>query len=191
MIELRQAISNLISATDNELDGFLELCYKKSFSKKTILSDDNDYIKEVYFIRSGLLRVKVIDIEGNNHTIHFASENQFIADYRAFLTNSKSKYQLEALENTDTMVLPKKALEWGYKNMKEGEKLGRLIAEQYFIYLDSRIEHLYTLSPIQRYDLMKDIFPNIHNRVPQHMIASYLGITPIHLSRIKKDSSKL
>jgi len=90
------------------------------------------------------------------------------------------------MENTEVIVMPRKATEWGYANMQEGEKLGRLIAEYYFVYLDTRIQHLYTLSPIERYSLMNKIFPNIHNRVPQHMIASYLGITPIHLSRIKK-----
>jgi hypothetical protein len=53
---------------------------------------------------------------------------------------------------------------------------------------ERRIQHLYTLSPIERFALMNEIFPNIHNRVPQHMIASYLGITPIHLSRIKSQA---
>ena len=90
------------------------------------------------------------------------------------------------MENTKVIVIPRTAIEWGYSNLQEGEKLGRLIAEYYFIYLDTRIQHLYTLSPLERYNLMSKIFPNIHNRVPQHMIASYLGITSIHLSRLKK-----
>lgn len=94
------------------------------------------------------------------------------------------------MEPTEVTVLPKEAIGWGYDHLQEGQKLGRLIAEFYFTYLDERIEHLYTLSPIQRYELMNQIFPNIHNRVPQHMIASYLGITPIHLSRIKREDIK-
>lgn len=84
------------------------------------------------------------------------------------------------------IVLPRQSIEWGYTNLQEGQKLGRLIAEYSFIYLDSRIQHMYTLTPLERYQLMSDIFPEIHNRVPQHMIVSYLGITPIHLSRIKR-----
>ena len=91
------------------------------------------------------------------------------------------------MEDTKVAVMPRNAIEWGYSHLREGEKLGRLIAEYYFVYLDTRIQHLYTLSPIERYNLMGEIFPNIHNRVPQHMIASYLGITPIHLSRIKRN----
>ncbi|HMP92016.1 MAG TPA: hypothetical protein PKD90_04040, partial [Phnomibacter sp.] len=84
------------------------------------------------------------------------------------------------------IVLPRSAIDWGYAHLAQGQKLGRLIAEYYFIYQDNRIKNLYTRTPRQRYDAMSDIFPNIHNRVPQHMIASYLGITPVHLSRLKR-----
>jgi len=178
----------MIAISDEEADKFMSLCYRKLFKKKELLSDDDRYIDEVYFIEKGILRVKITDLEGREHTTHFAIENQFIADYNAFLTKKKSRYQLEAMENTDVIVMPRAAIEWGYANLQEGEKLGRLIAEYYFLYLDTRIQHLYTLLPIERYNLMSEIFPNIHNRVPQHMIASYLGITPIHLSRIKKAS---
>ncbi len=186
MITLKNAIKEMITISEKESDAFMSFCYRRSFKKKAILSDDDKFIDEVYFIEKGILRVKIVDLEGREHTTHFAIENQFIADYNAFLTQKKSRYQLEAMEDTEVIVLPRKAIEWGYENMAEGQKLGRLIAEYYFVYLDTRIQHLYTLSPIDRYNLMSEIFPDIHNRVPQHMIASYLGITPIHLSRIKR-----
>lgn len=176
----------MIALSEDEAAQFMDLCYRCTFPKKTLLSDNDRFIDEVYFIEQGLLRVKITDLEGREHTVHFAMENQFIADYNAFITRKKSKYQLEAMEKTEVTVMPRVAIEWGYSNLQEGEKLGRLIAEYYFIYLDTRIQHLYTLSPIERYERMNGIFPNIHNRVPQHMIASYLGITPIHLSRIKR-----
>lgn len=187
---LKGAISQMISISEDEAENFMSRCYRRKFKKKEILSEDYKIIDEVYFIEKGIIRVKIYDLNGTEHTIHFAIENQFIADYRAFLTREKSRYQLEAMEATDVIVLPKDAIEWGYSHLKEGQKLGRLIAEFYFTYLDTRIEHLYTLSPIERYELMNQIFPNIHNRVPQHMIASYLGITPIHLSRIKREAIK-
>lgn len=97
-----------------------------------------------------------------------------------------SLYSLQTLEETQVVVLPRSAIEWGYKNLMEGQKMGRLIAEFYFIYQDDRIKNTYARTPKQRYDNIEDVFPNIHNRVPQHMIASYLGITPVHLSRLKK-----
>jgi pectate lyase len=86
------------------------------------------------------------------------------------------------------IILPRKSIEWGYSNMQEGQKLGRLIAEFYFIYHDNRIKNLYARTPLERYNALAEVFPNIHNRVPQHMIASYLGITPVHLSRLKKNN---
>ena len=181
----------MISLSEVEAKGLMGFCYENSFKKKSLLSEDDKFIDEVYFIRKGILRVKIIDLDGKEHTTHFAIEGQFIADYNAFLTRKKSRYQLEAMEDTEVIVLPRAGIDWGYEQMKEGEKLGRLIAEYYFIYLDTRIQHLYTLSPIERYELMNEIFPNIHNRVPQHMIASYLGITPIHLSRIKRQAEKV
>ena len=188
MLQLKNVLRQMIQISDEELEAFTGLCYKKAFKRKALLSQEAKFITEVYFIKKGIIRVKLDDLGGTEHTIHFAIENQFIADYRAFLTLEKSAYQLQALEETETIVIPKSAIEWGYTNLEQGEKLGRLIAEHYFIYLDSRIQHLYTLSPKERYDLMNEIFPNIHNRVPQHMIASYLGITPVHLSRLKSQS---
>ena len=190
METLHTAISEMINISQEEARSFMAKCYRRTFKKKELLSENYKIIDEVYFIEKGIIRVKIYDLNSTEHTIHFAIENQFIADYRAFLTREKSRYQLEALEQTEVIVLSKEAIEWGYQSLEEGEKLGRLIAEFYFTYLDTRIEHLYTLSPMERYELMNQIFPNIHNRVPQHMIASYLGITPIHLSRLKREAIK-
>ena len=86
----------------------------------------------------------------------------------------------------EAVVIPRKAIEWGYQHLKEGDKLGRSIAEYYFIYNDNRIKNIYIVPPKDRYDAIESVFPNIHNRVSQRLIASYLGITPIHLSRLKK-----
>jgi CRP-like cAMP-binding protein len=156
------------------------------FKKNEFLSKPNLYPNEIFFITKGLVRVTILDKEGVDHTIHFALENQFISDYSSFITKSPSIYSLQALEETEVHVLPRSLVEWGYKNMKEGQKLGRLIAEFYFMLQDDRISNMYSRTPKERYDNITKVFPNIHNRVPQHMIASYLGITPIHLSRLKK-----
>lgn len=169
---------------------FLSLLYSKTFKKNEILSAYNLVPKEVFFINKGILRVVISGVDGTEHTIHFALENQFIADYSGFILQQPSMYTLQALEDMEVVVLPRAAIEWGYQNLTEGDKLGRLIAEYYFVYQDTRIKNLYSRTPKQRYDTITDVFPNIHNRVPQHMIASYLGITPVHLSRLKKEDFK-
>lgn len=186
MDQLRNVMKQMISVSDEELDNFLQNTITRSVKRKSVLSQPNTIPNEVFFINKGLIRVLITDSEGIEHTIHFALENQFIADYSNFILKQPSYYSLEALEDSQVVILPRTAIEWGYQNLIDGQKMGRLIAEYYFIYQDERIKNTYVRTAKQRYDNITNVFPNIHNRVPQHMIASYLGITPIHLSRLKK-----
>lgn len=189
MEQIRRAIRQMIKVSDSELDRFLDPCPVKRFDKKEIISRPGVTPNEIFFITSGLIRVFITDKEGTAHTIHFALENQFIADYSCFLLREPSLYTLQTMEACDIVVLPRTAIEWGYQDLTEGQKLGRLIAEYYFVYQDSRIKNTYIRTPKEWYDSITEVFPDIHNRVPQHMIASYLGITPVHLSRLKKAAS--
>lgn len=190
MDAIKQAIKQMIAVSEAEMDGFLSKATKKTFRRLEILSRPDIIPNEIFFINKGLIRTLVTDNKGIEHTIHFALEHQFIADYSNFIQKTRSIYSLQALEETEVIVLPRASIEWGYHHLKEGQKMGRLIAEFYFIYKDDRIKNMYARTPKQRYDSITDVFPNIHNRVPQHMIASYLGITPVHLSRLKKAKSE-
>jgi hypothetical protein len=185
MEQIKQVIKQMIEVSEDELGDFLSLAVTKTFRRQTLLSRPNLIPNEIFFINKGLVRVLITDSEGTEHTIHFALENQFIADYSNFIQNQPSIYSLQTLEETEVVILPRSSIEWGYQNLANGQKMGRLIAEYYFIYQDDRIKNTYIRTPKQRYDNITDVFPNIHNRVPQHMIASYLGISPIHLSRLK------
>lgn len=186
MEQIRQVMKRMISVSEEELNGFLSQTITKTFKRQEIVSQPNAIPNEIFFINRGIIRVLINDNTGTEHTIHFALENQFIADYSNFIKKQVSLYTLQTVEETQVVVLPRSAIEWGYVNLKEGQKMGRLIAEFYFIYQDDRIKNMYARTPKQRYDSISEVFPNIHNRVPQHMIASYLGITPVHLSRLKK-----
>ncbi|MFN3378108.1 MAG: Crp/Fnr family transcriptional regulator [Runella zeae] len=186
MEQLKQVMRQMITVSEGELTDFLSQAITKTFKRQETVSRPNAIPNEIFFINKGLIRVLITDNEGTEHTIHFALENQFIADYSNFIQKQPSLYSLQTLEETQVVVLPRSAIEWGYKNLTEGQKMGRLIAEFYFIYQDDRIKNMYARTPKQRYDNITEVFPNIHNRVPQHMIASYLGITPVHLSRLKK-----
>ena len=192
MEQIRQVMKQMINVSEGELNDFLSQSITKTFKRQETLSRPNTIPNEIFFINKGLIRVLINDNEGTEHTIHFALENQFIADYTNFIQKLPSIYSLQTLEETQVVILPRAAIEWGYQNLNDGQKMGRLIAEYYFIYQDDRIKNMYVRTPKQRYNSITDVFPNIHNRVPQHMIASYLGITPIHLSRLKKtDIEKL
>lgn len=186
MEQIKKVMRQMIDVSEDELKDFLSGAITKTLKRQEILSKPNAIPNEIFFINKGIIRVSITDNEGTEHTIHFALENQFIADYSNFIQQQPSFYSLQTLEETQVVILPRSIIEWGYKNLKEGQKMGRLIAEYYFIYQDDRIKNLYIRTPKERYDNITNVFPNIHNRVPQHMIASYLGITPIHLSRLKK-----
>jgi CRP-like cAMP-binding protein len=186
MEQIKQVVKQMINISEDELNNFLSKAITKTFKRQEILSKPNEIPNEIFFINKGLIRVIINDNEGNEHTIHFALENQFIADYSNYIQKEPSIYSLQSLEETQVIILPRSTIEWGYKNLIDGQKMGRLIAEYYFIYQNNRIKNMYVRSPKHRYDTITEIFPNIHNRVPQHMIASYLGISPIHLSRLKK-----
>ena len=192
MEQIKQVMRHMINVSEVELNDFLGGAISKTFKRQELLSQPDAIPNEIFFINKGIIRVLITDNEGTEHTIHFALENQFIADYANFIQQQPSIYSLQALEETQVLILPRATIEWGYHHLKEGQKMGRLIAEYYFIYQDDRIKNNYIRTPKQRYDSINEVFPNIHNRAPQHMIASYLGITPIHLSRLKKsDFEKL
>lgn len=186
MEQLISAIRAMIAISDAELNHFLTACQVKTFRKQSIISKPGQVPNEIFFIKRGIVRVTILDNQGTEHTIHFALENQFIADYSSFMLLQPALYTLQALEDTEVVVLPRHVIEWGYHHLAQGDRLGRLIAEFYFIYHDNRIKNLYARTPKERYDSITEVFPNIHNRAPQHMIASYLGITPVHLSRLKR-----
>jgi CRP-like cAMP-binding protein len=183
---IKHAIKQMISISDAEMESFLSKAIVKIFKPQEILNKPNKVTNDIYFINKGILRVVIVDTDGEEHTIHFALENQFVSDYSSFMMQTPSISSLQAIEETEVVIIPRESIEWGYANLQEGQKMGRLIAEFYFIYQDNRIINQYARTPKQRYDSITDVFPNIHNRVPQYMIASYLGITPIHLSRLKK-----
>ncbi len=176
----------MIAVSDTEMAGLLENARMRTFRRQENLSLPDYTPNEIFFLNKGMIRVIVTDNKGTAHTIHFAMENQFIADYSSYILRQPSLYTLQAIEETEAVVLPRAAIDWGYRNLAQGDRLGRLIAEFYFIYQDNRIKNLYARTPKERYDTIEEVFPEIHNRAPQHMIASYLGITPVHLSRLKK-----
>jgi CRP-like cAMP-binding protein len=185
MQQIKQVMQQMIAISEEELNSFLDQAITRKVKRQELISRPGYIPNEIFFINKGIIRVAILDNEGIEHTIHFALENQFIADYSSFIQKKSSVYSLQAVEETELVVLPRSAIEWGYLNISEGQKMGRLIAEFYFIYQDDRIKNLYFRTAKERYNSITDIFPNIHNRVPQHMIASYLGITSVHLSRLK------
>ena len=182
--KIRKNFSNYISFGEKEWTGFSSFFKIAEVKKRTILHKDGEISKYLYYINSGLLRVFFIDRNGTERTFHFAFEDTFVTNYESFIKSKPSNYIIQAIENTQIVKIPYSSLVYAYNNIEYGERLGRLLAEEYIFNFTKKIEAIYTKTPLERYLSFNKYYPNIHERIPQHYIASYLNITPVHLSRL-------
>ena len=182
---IKKVISSYIEISDEEWAHYSSKFRVKEFKKKEIILTRGDICRDVFFVLDGLLRLFFIDKSGEEKTFHFSLENTFSADYESFLKKIPSNYSIQALEDTTVILMSFEMLHDGYKSLRNGEKLGRLLAEEYFFIFNDKIQSIYTKTPIERYNNLNKKFPNILQRVPQHHIASYLNISSVHLSRLK------
>ncbi|MFC0776981.1 Crp/Fnr family transcriptional regulator [Flavobacterium sp. HJSW_4] len=155
------------------------------FSRKQMLVNRGEVCGKIFFVASGLLRIYFTDEKGEEKTFHFCMENTFATDYESFLKGVPSSFSIQAVEDSVVLLVSREMLESLYSLLGEGQKLGRLIAEDYFFILNEKIKSIYVNSPMERYKAMNMRFPNLLQRVPQYHIASYLNISPVHLSRLK------
>ncbi len=182
--KIHVAIKSLIEIDDKEWSYYSSLFTTKNYNKKEILLQPDNICDNIFFINKGLLRIFFMDKNGNESTFYFSQENDFAVDYESFLNRTPSNYTIEAMEDTQVVHMSYKMVVDGYNKLRNGEKLGRLLAEKYFIIFSRKIQNIYTKTPYERYQLMNTQFPNIRQRVSQHYIASYLNISSVHLSRL-------
>ncbi len=171
-----------------ERDDLFDLLFShskfKTFQKKEILLSPGREVDTIFFIKDGLIRSYRI-IDGNDITHHFHKENWFATDYQGFLTNSPCKLYFEAVTDCSVYVIKKDVLLSLYEMHHEIERLGRIIAEQAYLQMVERLKSIQTSDLKERYDLLIKKHPHIYKLVPQKHIATYLGVTPQSLSRIK------
>ena len=182
---IHQVISGLIEISDDEWSFYSSMLREKTIKKKEVILVEGSVCKEVFFVNKGLLRIYFVDNKGEEKTFHFALENTLATDYKCLLKGIPSNYSIQAMEDTHVSIMSLEMVQAGYKKLRNGEKLGRLLAEHYFFLFNEKIQSIYTETPLERYDNLTKSFPNIFQRVPQHLIASYLNISSVHLSRLK------
>lgn len=187
--KLNQYIKQFVPMSDAELLVLNEQCHKVHFNKGDIIMKAGERQKSLFFITKGFIRNYVENIKGNIKIYNFRSELMTVTGYALY----NYEDHLKALVNVECLVdcvmieVPLKAIDYVIKNMESGERLGRFMAEMHVIEMLKSVIQRDTKTIIERYNDLEAAFPNIHNRIPQHMIASYLGITPVHLSNLKKN----
>lgn len=138
----------------------------------------------VAFVREGLLRYYVLD-DGLEHTYDFSPEQTFACNYESFLTQTPSTRFIQALEPTTLWRISHNDLGQLYRKLEHGERFGRLVAERLFVDALQKITSFYSESAEGRYSRFLQLFPGLVERIPQYVIASYVGVKPQSLSRIR------
>lgn len=188
LLQLKQILTHLVDIPESEINDALHYFEPVSFQKGEILLSEGQVCKYLYFIISGLTKSYLLN-EGKEYIRQFAAENDFLVDLGSFLSKKKSSFFLQALESTEALKITHEDLEKLFNSSFTFMKLGKIIADRSTINLIKRSVSLVKDDARQRYlDFIKER-PSLVQRVPQFMIASYLGITPESLSRIRKEIS--
>lgn len=161
------------------------LFHKKELNKGEYLLETGNVCRHVFFIEVGLVRYYIND-DGVEQTTYFNKENDFVCDNISFLTQIPSLVNIQALEDSTIWMISHEGMQRFYKEVSTGERFGRLAIEQVFVSLASQIGALYSNTSEERYHQFIINYPDVAQRIPQYYIASYIGIKPQSLSRIRK-----
>lgn len=161
----------------------------KKLRKKQYLLQEGDVSRHVAFVEKGLLRCYTIDDRGNEQILQFALEGWWIADQYSFLTNTPSRYNIDALEDCELLLLTKESEAQMLEQIPALERYFRILLQKSLIATIQRLESSLNDTAEEKYHRLVTNCPNIVERIPQHMLASAIGITPETLSRIRKQVS--
>lgn len=166
----------------NHICSFLKV---RNLLPRQFLLNIGEVCKHESFVVKGFLRSFYLDNQGNDFTLHFAMEDWWIADFASFQQQLPATRNIVALEPTIVLQLDKNAIESLYRDIPEFEYFRRRLSENAVVAQDQRIMNSISMSGTERYASLISKYPNIEQRMPQKHIASYLGITPVFLSKIR------
>jgi len=158
----------------------------RTVKKGELLLTENQVCNEIVFIEKGILRSFFVNHKGDEITNCFAFENEFMASFASFITKEKAEENIQALTDTQLQILDRKALEKLYQSGFNWQETGRKLTELEFVNLHKRMVSFQKLSGAKRYEELCKNHQKYIQLIPLQYLASYLGITPRHLSRIRK-----
>lgn len=189
MDDLKKILKDLIQLTEPEWNILKDKLIRKEFKAKSIIIREGKIADCIFFIDNGLLRTYFLQ-DGKEVNTYFACDGQFITSYSSFISQTPSYEYLETIENSSVYSISFANMTELYKIASKFEKLGRIIAEKNYLCVIDRTRKMQTLTAKQKYlDFLNSYDKKVVQRVPQHQIASYLGIAPESLSRVRKHIS--
>jgi len=183
ILHLRESIT----LTNEEGDIITKSFKQKRLKKKEILLFAGDVSSHMRFISEGCLRSYYMDEEAREHIIQFGIENWWINDLYSYLTKSPAREFIQALENSVVLQIHRDTLNALFEQVPTMERFFRFKFEKAYVALQGRTISTMSKPAEERYLEFRSKYRDIEQSVPQYMIASYLGITPEHLSNIRKN----
>ena len=174
-----------VSLTEQEEKLLLSRASYRKFLKGQFVVQQGDVCKYESFVVSGCMKTFYQDNEGHEHIVMFAIENWWASDFESFITNTPATYSIQCLENTELIQFTYENRELLYEEIPKLERVYRIIFQRALIVSEKRIIRNFALPSKERYLQFRAQYPAIDQRVPQYMIASYLGITKEFLSKIR------
>ena len=181
-----QHIGRIIDLSEEEKSIFESLGELQKLKKKTLLLKEGQFCAYEYFILKGCIRSYYTDENFIEHTIMFAIEGWWTGNLKSFVRNTPSDFSLQAQEDTMVLKLSKPKLEKLYAQVPKFERYFRILLQNRLLATQDRISNHLSSSASERYAQFLKKYPQIEQRVPLKHIASYLGITPTYLSRLRK-----
>ncbi|MGN8070242.1 Crp/Fnr family transcriptional regulator [Mucilaginibacter sp. SG564] len=157
----------------------------KQVKKKTFLLEPDHICRDLYFVSKGCLRLYFINKKLNEQITQFAIENWWMSDHGSLESGKPSSYFIQAVENSEVISISKPKLEELFEKVPSLERYFRIVQQRAFIASQKRIEYIYSMSDEERYRHFNSLFPDFIQRIPQYMLASYLGFTPQFMSKIR------
>jgi CRP-like cAMP-binding protein len=183
---LRTTIQASISISDDDLDYMLTFFKPMILKKNNFFLKSGNYCSHVVYLKSGLLRIYYTNENGEEITCYFSLETEFVTSLASFSKEIRSIENIQAIVTTELLVISKIDLEKLYQELPNTQELGRKAIEKIALNMEKRIFLFLNKNAEERYQDMLKNSPILIKKVPLKYLASYLGITPQHLSRLRK-----
>jgi CRP-like cAMP-binding protein len=160
---------------------------ERKLKRKDFFLQDGQICHHYGFVLEGCFKTYAVDNAGKDHNLQFAAENDWIVDISSFYSDKPSKLFIETLEPAHILLIEKKDLLYLYEHYPKFVRYFKVIFENKFVEVQNRVLQNISSTAEERYLTFLEQYPRLSNRIPNLQIASYLGITPEFLSKIRKD----
>ena len=184
---LLQHIAARVRLTVRESEECTGYFLHRSVRKRQYLLQEGDVCRQIAFVGDGCLREFTVDHTGTEHTLQFAIAGWWISDLNSFLSGRPSAHNIVAVHDSSVLLLDKEGREKLFAAVPKMERYFRLLLEANHVASHKRINETLSASAEERYLSFLKTYPALIEQVPQHQIASFLGITPQSLSRIRRE----